>query len=133
MSVFEVVHGVSQQPPGPVDEVDGAGELVVGGGDVVDVPNADHADTGHVGVVDEGESWLYEDVLLGDQSLDRPPGLRVYRADAPTHHQDQRHHLQPHHWYQNHYHHSFSEVVQRSKKWQVVSCVKVIRQIDISV
>ena len=64
VSILEVVYGVSQQPPGPVDEVDGAGELVVGGGHVVDVPNADHADTGHVGVVDEGQSWLYENVLL---------------------------------------------------------------------
>ena len=54
VSILEVVYGVSQQPPGPVDEVDGAGELVVGGGRVVDVRHADHADTGHVGVVDEG-------------------------------------------------------------------------------
>ena len=77
VSIFEVVYGVSQQPPGPVDEVDGAGELVVGGGHVVDVPDADHADTGHVGVVDEGQSWLYENVLLRDQSLHCSSCLRI--------------------------------------------------------
>ena len=104
VSILEVVYGVSQKPPGPVDEVDGAGELVVGGGRVVDVPNAHHADTGHVGVVDEGQSWLYQDVLLGDQSLDCPPSLWVHRARTPTHHQDQRHHLQPHHWTDPHQH-----------------------------
>ena len=77
VSILEVVYGVSQQPPGPVDEVDGAGELVVGGGHVVDVPDADHADTGHVGVVDEGQSWLYENVLLRDQSLHCSSCLRI--------------------------------------------------------
>ena len=119
MSILEVVYGVSQEPPGPVDEVDGAGQLVVGGGHVVDVRNADHADAGHVGVVDEGESWLYEDLLLGDQSLDCPSSLWVNRARTPTHHQDQRHHLQPHHWYQNH-HDSISEVVQCSIYYNIV-------------
>ena len=64
VSILEVVYGVSQQPPGPVDEVDGAGELVVGLGHVVDVAYVDHADTGHVGVVDEGQAGLYENVLL---------------------------------------------------------------------
>ena len=113
MSIFEVVYWVSQQPPRPVDDVDGAGELVVGGGHVVDVPDADHADTGHVGVVDEGQSWLDQDILLGDQSLNCTSGLWVHRAGCPAHHQDQRHHLQPHHWYQNH-HDSISEVVQCS-------------------
>ena len=64
VSILEVVYGVSQEPPGPVDEVDGAGELMVGGGHVVDVPQADHTDAGHVGVVDEGQAGLYENVLL---------------------------------------------------------------------
>ena len=76
----------------------------MGGRHVVDVPNADHADTGQVGVVDEGESWLYEDVLLGDQSLDCPSSLWVNRAGTPTHHQDQRDHLQPHPWTVRHQH-----------------------------
>ena len=104
VSVSEVVDGVAQEPPGPVDDVDGAGELVVGGGHVVDVPDADHADTGHVGVVDEGQSWLDQDILLGDQSLNCTSGLWVHRAGRPAHHQDQRHHLQPHHWKGCHQH-----------------------------
>ena len=64
MSIFKEVDGVSQQPSGPVDYVDGAGEEVVGGGGVVDILEAHHVDTGHVGAVDEGEPWLYECLLL---------------------------------------------------------------------
>ena len=63
VSIFEVVNGVAQQPARPVDDVDGGGEEVVGGGEVVDVPDVHHAHTAHVGGVDEGEAWLYQFIL----------------------------------------------------------------------
>ena len=44
MSVFEVVDGVAQQPAGPVDDVDGGGENVLGGGEVVDISDVHHGD-----------------------------------------------------------------------------------------
>ena len=98
MSIFEVVNGVAQQPARPVDDVDGGGEEVVGGGEVVDVPDVHHAHTAHVGAVDEGEAWLYETVLLWQKSLHGPPRLRVDGADGPAHHEDQADHLQRYHW-----------------------------------
>ena len=53
MSIFEVIDGVAQQPAGPVYDVDGGWEDVVGGGEVVDIPDVHHGDARHVRVVNE--------------------------------------------------------------------------------
>ena len=91
VSVSEVVDGVSQEPPGPVDDVDGGGHGGPGGGVVVDLAHSGPGHRGEARAVDEGEAGLDEALLLGQQSLDCSPGLRVHPRDQPRH-PDQHHH-----------------------------------------
>ena len=104
VSVSEVVDGVSQEPPGPVDDVDGGGHGGPGGGVVVDLAHSGPGHRGEARAVDEGEAGLDEARLLGQQPLHRAPGLGVHTRDADqaaqqqqqagpghTRHQEHRH------------------------------------------
>ena len=65
VSVSEVVDGVSQEPSGPVDDVDGGWHRGPGGGVVVDLRHAGPGHRGEARAVDEGEAGLDEALLLG--------------------------------------------------------------------
>ena len=82
VSVSEVVDGVAQEPPGPVDNVDGGGHGGPGGGVVVDLAHSGPGHRGEARAVDEGEAGLDEARLLGQQPLHRAPGLGVHTRDA---------------------------------------------------
>ena len=93
VSVSEVVDRVAEEPPGPVDDVDGGGHGGPGGGDVVYLPQAGPGHRGEARAVDEGEAGLDEALLLGQQPLHCAPGLGVNTSDLhqPRGHQHQAH------------------------------------------
>ena len=99
LSVSEVVDGVSQEPPGPVDDVDGGGHGCPGGGVVVYLRHTGPGHRGEARAVDEGEAGLDEAGLLGQQPLHGAPGLRVHTRDTHKQrdkrqdHQGSREHL----------------------------------------
>ena len=99
LSVSEVVDGVSQEPPGPVDDVDGGGHGGPGGGVVVYLRHTGPGHRGEARAVDEGEAGLDEAGLLGQQPLHGAPGLRVHtrdthqQGDKRQDHQGSREHL----------------------------------------
>ena len=96
VSVFEVVDGVSEEPAGPVDDVDGGGDGGCWLGEVADVPEAGPGDPAQAGAVDEGEAGLDEAALLGQEPLHRAPGLGVHACTRRHQHHHHQHPPPPH-------------------------------------
>ena len=97
LPVSEVVDGVAQEPPGPVDDVDGGGHGGPGGGVVVYLRHTGPGDRGEARAVDEGEAGLDEAGLLGQQPLHGAPGLRVHTRDTHQTGEQRQDHSQTRH------------------------------------